>query len=504
LISANDLERFFNEAYKHDGDYVLQQLVQERRFADMAKQALAIWETRSVPNLNNEYDHHAALCFRMKLLLTHHEGTEDDLDAIAEPKLKSSGDYLKFSGYEEKRFYKALILLRENKSEKAYEIFQSQFLASPEDRSTLALNMFAARLHWADNTRDLQLKRKLYLDAIEEWLTFEKKSKNSVDLEYIKDKIWYNKLHAFGELGDEVQFDQIYSDLERPFQLRTDLLELRVKNLVGRKLHAQAETLLYQAEDYHRLSDGEVPDNILKLRALTDTIESTKFLQDQYLRILAKPPEDIIKLLPEYESRYANLDEFVLRLLTLATGDMLNHINSVSDIGHEDKYTDLVRLSLSGKISTFGWHCGPDRSGHPGSLNANLGLLDFTISGKHERIAICEALILEGRNTSELQSHQFKIFNYDAVRSRFYILVYYKGPEKRFVTNWTNYKADIPNKIVFPSGFELQGDTVKDLSEKFGTDTVKVGRTIHGERTPIFHIYININYEKDLMETASI
>jgi hypothetical protein len=498
LITGNNIEQFFSSSSTNDAEYVLQKLVEEKKFEEKARQALDIWENRKIKGAAVREDKHLILCFRMKLLLAYHELSEAKVDEISNPSLQGSFESRHFSPYQEKDFYKALIYFQKDEPVKAYNIFNTQLKAAKEERPTLAINSFAAKLKWAEQTSGQLAKRKLFQEAIEEWNEFESKlNRNSVsEIEYIKVNIWYNKLHAYKGLGDDSKFESEFSTLDKTTQLRPDFIELRIKNLMARNMHHEAEILLSEAEEYHRLNDGQMPDIILELRKYTDTPHTQKILQNQYLRIFSKPPEELVKILPGNINKYSSLKEFLLSEITGAGTDMLTYINSISDIKKEDKFSDLMILSLTGRFRSFGWHINPARGGFPGSAELNPGLIDFAISSAKERIAVCEALQLKGANRTELQTHNFKIFNYDPARNHFYIIVYFKGEDEKFNENWETYKTDITIMVIFPAGFELTVEGVVDISERFGTDTIKTAKSIHGIDTYIYHVFININYLK--------
>ncbi len=498
LITGNNIEQFFSSSFPNDAEYVLQKLVEEKKFEEKARQALDIWENKKIKGALVRKDNHLILCFRMKLLLAYHELSAEKINEMANPSLQGSFESKQFSPYQEKDFYKALIYFQKNEPVKAYNIFNTQLKAAKEDRPTLAINRFAAKLQWAEQTSDQLEKRKLFQEAIEEWNEFESKlNRNPVlEIEYLKDNIWYNKLHAFIGLEDEGKFESEFNALDKTIQLRPDFLKLRIKNLMARNMQQHAEMLLAEAEEYHRLSDGQVPNIILDLRKYTDTADTQIILQNQYLRIFSKSPEELIKILPGNVIKFSSLAEFLLVEITGSATDMLNYINSISDIKKEDKFSDLMVLSLTSRFRNFGWHISPGRGGYPGSIKQNPGLIDYAISSAKERIAVCEALQLKGVNRAEVQTHNFKIFNYDPVRKLFYIIVYFKGENEKFKENWENYKTDITNVIIFPTGFELTSAGIEDISGKFGTDTVKTAKSSHGTHTYIYHVFININYLK--------
>ncbi|WP_184541946.1 hypothetical protein [Mucilaginibacter sp. FT3.2] len=129
----------------------------------------------------------------------------------------------------------------------------------------------------------------------------------------------------------------------------------------------------------------------------------------------------------------------------------------------------------------------PKKQSNPGEID--LGIF----SGNNTRLAICEALILEGRNAIETQKHNLKIFNYDPVRKLYYLLIYYKGDTNNFDSSWESYIDVVEYFVDFPQGYKNPGKvveiTLSDLS-----DTILLGKSIYGADIELYHIFINVNY----------
>jgi len=475
--------------------FVMQELAQSEGFYEKAAEALAYWENRILKGKRNDIDEYKIIAFRIKLLLAYHTGDEKNIVLVEDPQFQYGSIQRSFSAIGEKGFYEALIFLKKKEPFKAYTIFNNQLNGSSEDRPTLALNRFASKLQLADETANIENKKKLYAEAIEEWNEFEQKLSQDVPLQYIKEKIWHNKLNTYSHLENNKEFDVLYNQLEKTMQLRNDFLELRISNLVQRNMHLQAEKLLVEAEEYHQLSDGTLPDFIYSIRKITDTKDTQLFLQEQYNRIFSKSPEELIKIIPSNLNGSRTMPDFILNELTGAANDMLTYINSISAIDYEDKYSDLMILALNSRLRIYSWHVGNARGGYSDSYKPNPGEIDFAIFTKKEKLAICEAMILKGKNTSTTQRHQFKIFNYDHSRKLFYIITYYKGKGDQFNTHWKQYKDDIASVIEFPTQFKLKRKTLEDLSKTFGNNSIKVGKGKHAGDVELYHIFINIDYK---------
>ncbi len=76
------------------------------------------------------------------------------------------------------------------------------------------------------------------------------------------------------------------------------------------------------------------------------------------------------------------------------------------------------------------------------------------------------------------------------------MLVYDKRQYKNFDSSWNRYKEDILPSLSYPPEFGLKKSKWKELTKKFGykSSAIRVGSTIHGKGTKIFHIMVNLNY----------
>lgn len=480
-----------------DIQFILETLANEKKFQPKAKEALAFWETKVLKGRRSEKTDFKIIAFRIKLLLAYHAEDENEIIKTEEPESRYNVISRDFNPCNEKTFYRALLFLKNEEPQKAYNLFNELLTNEREDNSTLALNRFASKVHWADSIKVITDKKILYSEAIEEWTKFENGLSRDISIEYIKEKIWLNKLHVYSMLDEANKFDEIYYQLDKHIQLRSDFLELRVLNLIIRKMTIQAEELVAEAEKYHKLNDGNLPEFLQQIKTLTETKETREFLQTQYIRIFSKLAKELIKIIPDNLNPYKTLENFILNELVKAADIMLTHINSISSIDHEDKYSDLMIMSLNGRLRAFYWHIGNARGGYSDSNTQKLnpGEIDFAIYSSHEKIAICEAMILEGRNTVTTQKHNFKIFNYDHIRKLFYVIVYYKGEQDKFHHYWNDYKNQLGGYIDFPEGYEVLNNGPEDISSEFGNDCIKAGKTIHENGTSLYHIFININYK---------
>jgi hypothetical protein len=500
LLKAQDIESFFLTVKSRDeAVFVLTKLASNNEFVLKARDALQIWRASLIRGGHTEVNRHAILCFRTELLLAYHNLNEEEVARIEPPELlEDHTEWRAFNANEDKSFYIGLILFQRGKGQEAYQIFNSLLEKAQNDRPVLALNRFASGLKWAEKIEKVKDRKAKYGEVLKEWDEFERELSKEFDISFLEDNIYLNKLEAYSVLEMHSAFDSLFDKLEEPLQLRSHFLELRIKNLVARNMQQHAEMLLSTAEEFHRLADGNLPEVIIALRRLTDTDESLKKMQEQYRRIISKPAEDLIKIIPPNISKYYSLYEYLLDELVSSAGDMLDYINSISEITSEDKFSDLMTLAFRNRIAPLGWKTGPARGGYPESAKQNLGLIDCAIYSNKDRLAICEAFQLSGTNLHVEQTHNFKIFNYDPARKAAFIIIYYNGPGGKFDKYWNTYLNDIAERIKFPKNFELSEKGICDLSERFGTNSIKAARSDHESQVTIFHIFININYRVEL------
>lgn len=492
-ISSQNIRSALEDMSVREINFALQQLAMEEQFLAQAKDVLEFWEERIVSrNYDPRTDEYKIIAFRMKLLLAYHNGAEYELDRIEKPDIYGTYEARFFKANEEIDFYRALLYLKHNQPAKAYSIFRDLISLADDERPTLELNSFASKLQWADLEADKVTQSRLYAEALFEWNQFEQSLQDTRLLDDSKEKVWYNKLRALLHLQDTAQFDVIYQKLDLSLQLRSDFLELRVKQLVDRKINNQADELLQKAAQAHQLENGDYPEFINELRSLIETDESIKSLQEQFRRIISRSPEQLIRIIPGIINEHNDLPEALLSELLGAANDMLQCINSVAEIRKEDKYSDLLVMSLKSRLGIYSMQVGNSRGGYSDSDLLNPGELDFAISSRREIIAICEAMVIKGGNLRETQKHNYKIFNYGHARKLFYLLTYFTGKRERFEASWKTYKKDITTRVQYPPDFPLVEGQVIELD---GNNAIKVARGVHGTGAILYHVFINIHYK---------
>ncbi|MFD2871974.1 hypothetical protein ACFS5N_05810 [Mucilaginibacter ximonensis] len=498
ITGRDDFQTILGQLSFQDSQFVVSILTQHNDLLQIAEDALA--HTKKVAQ-NHTYTRHenTVFLFRMQLLLAYQKKDLSAINDMPAPEITSYNGQT-FNAEDEKDFYRALLSLRTEDGKSAYEIFDQLISRASEDRPVLALNRFAAKLQWANDTKDLKIQKALTQEALTQWKDFEGRSADKKKWPDIQENVWYDLLHAAELLNDHDAFDNTYAEVDAETKMRPDFLSIRLGELLKRKMQYTAEELLADAKKYHVLADGNYPDFINELERIANNPETIDFLMLQYDRIFRLAPEELIQVIPPAVNSGRDLPTFLLNELAQAAKDMLDLVNVLPNIDYEDKFTDLILLSLNGRLVNYKWYAANLRGGYSdtedGQKNAkpNPGEIDLGIlTSSHRRFAIGEALILEGKNSLETQSHNLKIFNYDPSRQLFYLLIYYKGKSENFLSAWEKYGEILATFIEFPDGYKLNG-SMNALPLQGDHAGIKHGMTLHGTNTKLYHLFININY----------
>lgn len=468
-------------------ELIITKLTYHPKLVKQTKEALGYWKKNVTTNGKKDLE---KVTYLVELMLAYNDKNENILDAIKAPEHTSYKVHKEFEVDSYKEFFRGLIRFDKN-PESAYQIFDNlhhQFT----HHSTIALNRFAAKINWASKTKT----DTLFEEALYEWNEMEL-GLPDIYLENIKDNIWANQLTAYYHLNNKTEFDKLYLSIPFPYQMKEDMVELKIGMLLKNQLREDAKKVLFRATEYHKDSSGRIPKFIRNLKIKLDDETDIKFLQNNFNEIFASDPKTLIQIFPNRLNAENKLGSFISREVALASSKMLDKINAVRDVGLEDKYNDVVQLVLDARISQWGWQV-KDQTRGAFSANQNKynpGERDIMICNSNgEGLLVCEAFIWKDRATAE--SHINKIFNYYHKRKNFIILIYDKRSYKNFDSNWGKYKNEVLPNLSYPTEFSLKNLKWKELTKKFEYDStgIKIGVTKHGKGTKIFHIMVNLNY----------
>lgn len=485
-----------DKSYIPEIETVVIKLSEFEEFVEKAKEALAYWEKRILTQRNNtEY---LITHFRIKLLIAYYESDEQTILNEKAPPVDSfsTSRGFEFKPAETRDFYLGLVKLKNNEPGNAYQIFNRLISSSKNDKSSIAINRFYSHISLAGLKPIKEEMEKSLSEALTEWDIYENsipENNKAIVLKYVQENIWLNKLNVYHKLQRHIEFDNLFSAIDKVYQLRKDFFEIRVNNYAKRGLFELSKSFVAEAKGYHQSEDAALPEFIRIAIEQLENEDDYKRLRKEYQDLISRTPEKLMQILPENMVGKRNVSDYVLKEICGSANDILDNINSIDKIDIEDKYSDLLILSLQVRLRNWHWKVGNSRGGFSASNKRNPGELDFVItSADNERVASCEALLLHGKNTSTITTHTIKTFNYDHRRKLFFIIAYYLG--KNSSNHWDDYKTNIVPAIQYPDGFPLS-ESVEEITEPFTNDSVRSLLAKHGDDTKVYHVFININYK---------
>ena len=481
----------------NDIQFLLSTLSKHAHFQDKAKEVLSYWDTTIVPRehgfLTNEIK---ATTYRTKLLLAFQANDLKSIEDVPEPDGDMYLNVTKLYPRNEKDFYRALYYFQNDKPEQAYSLFNDLVFRKDEDTTIVALNRFAAKVRYAENEGDTKKKNILYCEALDEWNSYQKNLPSGTSLDHIAVNLLHNRLVTLDAIQKYDEFDGFYSGLNYVERVKPGFFEIGVRNRLKRKMVPEAISLIKEADEFHKLKDGTVPDFVNAMRNLITESDDPETLKNLISTLLTAKPDVLVKLIPDSVNDGKDLNSFILNYIVDAATDMLSNINAIAQVSDEDKYSDLMSVSLNSAMKIHHWKVSPARGGFSDSTLRNPGEIDLKIhAGNNEELAICEALNLTGKNNYEVAKHAIKIFNYTPSKQGLFILVYYKGVEKNFLSTWEKYKSSIENDVEFPESYQFESESFVDSSDKHNRAAVRIGSSSHGNGITLHHVFININYK---------
>lgn len=458
---------------------------------DQIQEVVNYWETK-VTSRRKENEYKIPL-YNTKLLLAYFQKDIPAIDKLEEPD-NAINSYSQLSFHNYKEFYKALIIMGD-KPQESYRIFDSLCKQYPLYK-TLALNRMAAKVRQAfQDNNNLEL----YREALEEWNLYESNSENK-DFKFEEPQLSINKLDALFRIGEYTEMDKVYENLDLPDKMVLRVLEIRTDALIAQKRINEALIMLDSAELYHQFANLADTTFISELKLKVKGDDVLEVLQTQYSRIFDSRPDTLIKILPEYLNGKIELYDFITQEVIYSLSGMLDKVKSVSEIKNEDKYNDILELTLGSRMYQIGWQVHGQSRGAFSSpkkkKSKQPGERDLVIKSKNAvPLTVCEAFVYRGASTAK--SHLQKILNYYHKRESFIVLIYDTGRKGNdFQKNWLDYSQTIIPKVKFPKGYELIGD-LKEVEKdfEFGISAIKVGVTNHASKTKLYHVFVNIDYK---------
>ncbi|SNB33812.1 hypothetical protein [Flavobacterium psychrophilum] len=490
-IKQTKIIDFFNsQSWLTEIELTLTKLSHYKDLVEQTKEALEYWEKKIIPKRKDQNDKQVS--FAINLMLAYNEKDVNKINQLKEPK-KNTFDVRDFKAYHHKQFFIGLINFERN-PEIAYQIFDELYNQFKEN-SSICINRFAAKINWASKSENELTKNTLLKEALQEWKDAENNLPNAV-IEEIKDKIWTNKLTVFYNLRDFTEFEKLYLELPIPYQMSEDVISMKIELLIMQEKQQEAIYLLQRSKEYHKASDGSNPDFINQLQSIIDDKSDIRLLKSTFLEIFSKKPKTLIQIFPEKLNGETEIGKFITKEFAIATNKALDKILAIDEIKNEDKYNDLVQMSLESRFSVFGWIVKDQSRGGFSESGKSSGERDIIIQDSNsEIITVCEAFI--HRDFTRTESHLCKIFNYHHNRNNFIALIYDLDTYDKFDGKWNTYLSETVSKVKYPVSYEIDTTQTKDVTEEFDykNSAIKIGKTTHGENTKIYHLMVNLKYK---------
>ncbi|MFB9080590.1 hypothetical protein ACFFLS_20870 [Flavobacterium procerum] len=333
-------------------------------------------------------------------------------------------------------------------------------------------------------------------NANKEWEDFLKSlsDEEKSALQKIDEQISSTNIYHFVANKDASRFDQTLNTLSNPYKFNQELIPVIYNYYLERELHEMAFGYSVAAKNY-LIENGEVikpeVEKIMNEATHDKTLTSIKLSLNNLKSLI---PQDLAKVTPDNVNNKRNLSEFVLHEIIEAGKIMLEKIDAIRNIPHEDKYNDLLIATLRLRFQIWGWSCHDQgRSGKSASGKGS-GETDVMFQSNGSNIALCEAFVLTGRDKALTEKHINKCFTYNTYLESYYMIVYYKGPSPNFDSTWTSYQNDIIN-CPYDARWQIdQTRGLEDISAKFSNVTAfYLAKSSHGKQKSVYHLMIDLS-----------
>lgn len=481
----------------NDIQFLLGTLTKYIQLQDKAKELLSFWDTNIVTRENGFLTNEIKVAtYRAKLLIAFQANDLKAIEEVTEPEGDVYLNTTKLYPNNEKDFYRALYFLHNGDPQQAYSLYNDLIYRKDEDSTSIALNRFAAKIRCAEIEIDSVKKYNHYSEALSEWNLYQKKLPEGTSIEHIAVNLLHNRLVSLDAIERYDEFDGFYAELTYVERVKPGFFEIGVRNRIKRKMVPEAISLIKEAELFHKLKDDTIPEFVNAMRNLIPENEDPETLKDIISTLLTAKPDVLVKLIPDSVNDGKNPTLYILNEIVSAANNMLSNINALANVSDEDKYSDLINVSLNSSMKIHHWKASRANGGFSDSTLLNPGQIDIKIFGpNNEELAICEAFSLTYNSNKEIAKHCKKIFNYTASKKGLFILVYYKGREVSYLNKWEKYKDSIQNKVKFPESYRFEVGSFADSSGKHNNAAIRVGTSSHGNGIILYHVFINVNYK---------
>lgn len=301
-------------------------------------------------------------------------------------------------------------------------------------------------------------------------------------------------LHSYFAEKDYIQFDQALNTLSGQYLYDEDLIPVIYDCYAERNLQDKAFQYINEAIAFftkEELTPQKV--NLEEYKRKTSNEGLFQKLRESLLHLRNLAPEQIPSILPKILNGNTELKDFILEEILQGLKVMRKKIKAVESINSENKYNDILQITLKLRLPLWGWDIIDQERSGTSQNKKEAGEIDLTIKAIND-LTLVEAFILSGRNFKKTNEHILKCINYNRDIPNYYIVVYYKGARASFDKTWVKYKEDV-HKINFPTNWKLktkEGFTELHPSMR-NAENLKIAHTGHGKSSQIFHVMLDLS-----------
>lgn len=339
--------------------------------------------------------------------------------------------------------------------------------------------------------------------ANQEWEAFlaDITEDRSREIENLNEAIESNNIHHYTATNNYNMFDQALNRLTNKYLYDEEIIETIYICYIERNLHELAFDYLNKAFNYYSKNRLAVPGILAKLKKQYPDDETIRKLKLILGNLSSQKEDDIPKILPNNLNGKSDLSEFILTEIIQASQVMIEKIESIRQITHENRYNDLLFAILKLRFPIWGWsitdqpRVGTTLVQKKGVGNSkggkDAGSADLLIEASGRTIALLEALVLRDKIYTE--THILKCFTYEKILDRYFIIVYILGDGINFIKSCKKYERHVlstnyPNNIKIDKSFGF-----KDLTSEFrNVGHLMLGKTILSGEKEMFHLLINL------------
>lgn len=430
--------------------------------------------------------------FRINLLLAFKEKDFAKLCKLEIPKNQYAIHPVDKKLHLEKKFYQALFKLYNDKDYgNAAALFRGLLSEDPKNVT------YAYYLYHAETLNSIkQMNIKSLNKANKNWEDFLKSlsDEEKSTLQKINEQVSSTNIYHFVANKDASRFDQALNTLSNPYRFNQELIPVIYNYYLERELHEMAFSYSVAAKNYFAENGEDIKPEVEKILGEATHDKTLLSIKQSLINLKSLTPQDIAKVTPDNVNNKRNLSEFVLHELIEAGKIMLEKIEGIRHIPHENRYNDLLIATLRLRFQIWGWSCHDQgRSGRSAS-GKDAGETDVMFQSNGSNITVCEAFILTGRDKGLTEKHINKCFTYNIYLDDYYIIVYYKGPQTNFDSTWESYKDDIVN-CSYDTRWQIDKTKgLEDFSKKFfNVKAFRIAKSIHNTQKSVYHLMIDLS-----------